>query len=56
MQEVNAAPDNSVYKGDVWSFEVEPVSYPITDVTATASSSNADTMGAEKTVDGSGLN
>ena len=42
-------------KGSVWSFTVEPVSYPIAKVTATASSST-EGMGPEKTVDGSGLN
>jgi len=56
VDEVNGAPDRTVFKGNVWSFEVEPVGYPITNVTATASSSNADTMGPENTVNGSGLN
>jgi hypothetical protein len=55
VDEVNAAPDSTAVKGDVWSFTVEPYAYAITNVTATASSSyNAD-MGPEKTVDGSGL-
>ncbi|HSV99101.1 MAG TPA: LamG-like jellyroll fold domain-containing protein [Sedimentisphaerales bacterium] len=44
----------SVAKGNVWSFSVEPYSYPITGVTATASSA-AVNMGPQKTVDGSGL-
>ena len=38
VDEVNAAPDNTVYKGDIWSFTTEPYGYPITSVTATASS------------------
>jgi regulation of enolase protein 1 (concanavalin A-like superfamily) len=54
VDEVNAAPDSTVFKGSVWSFTVEPVSYPIGKVTATASSAT-DEMGPEKTVDGSGL-
>jgi hypothetical protein len=54
IDEVNGAPDFSVTQGDVWSFTVEPYSYPITGVTATASSSSKD-MGPDKTVDGSGL-
>jgi len=54
IDEVNGAPDFSVAKGDVWSFTVEPYSYPVTGVTATASSASKD-MGPEKTVDGSGL-
>jgi len=56
VDEVNGAPDNTVFKGAVWSFTVEPVSYPITNITATASSSNSPAMGPEKTIDGSGLN
>jgi hypothetical protein len=54
IDEVNAAPDYAVFKGDVWSFTAEPYGYPITGVTATASSSAA-SMGPEKTIDGSGL-
>ncbi|MEN6333138.1 MAG: discoidin domain-containing protein [Phycisphaerales bacterium] len=56
IDEVNAAPTNTVFKGEIWKFTVEPVGYPITKVTATASSSAAATMGPEKTSDGSGLN
>jgi hypothetical protein len=54
IDEVNAAPDFTVFKGDVWSFTVEPYVYPITNIAASASSSSA-TMGPEKTIDGSGL-
>ena len=38
VDEVNAPPDMSVFAGPVWSFTVEPFSYPIQNVTATASS------------------
>jgi len=55
IDEVNAAPDSTVFQGDVWSFTVEPFGYPIANVTATASSSRAN-MGPENTVNGSGLN
>jgi hypothetical protein len=55
VDEVNAAPDYTVFAGPVWSFTVEPYSYPVTDVNATASSEDRATMGPEKTVDGSGL-
>jgi hypothetical protein len=56
VDEVNAAPDNTIYKGEVWSFTAEPFSYPIKNVTATASSTGrADTV-AQNTVNGSGLN
>ena len=54
VDEVNGAPDLTVYKGAVWNFEVEPFSIPIDNVTATASSSFGDS-GPEKTLDGSGL-
>ena len=42
-------------RGAVWSFTVEPYAYPITGITATASSTyNANTP-ASRTIDGSGL-
>ena len=53
IDEVNGAPDNTVFKGNVWSFTVEPYSYPLAGVKATASSYQP-SMGPEKTVDGSG--
>ena len=58
VDEVNAPPTSTVFKGDVWSFTVEPYSYPIAGsrITATASSSNAANTGPGKTIDGSGLN
>ncbi len=55
VDEVNATPDATIFKGDVWSFTVEPFSYPLTNVAATASSAAAG-MGPENTVNGSGLN
>jgi len=55
VDEVNAAPDFHVYKGEVWRFTVEAIARPIAQVTATASS-HAPDMGPEKTVDGSGIN
>ena len=55
IDEVNAPPDSTVFKGDLWSFTVEPFVYPVENVTAT-SSSNTQDMGPENTVDGSGLN
>jgi len=55
VDEVNAPPDSTVFPGDVWRFEVEPLSIPVTDITATASSSHDLVMVPEKTIDGSGL-
>ncbi|MCH8219342.1 MAG: LamG domain-containing protein, partial [Planctomycetes bacterium] len=54
VDEVNSAPDLTVFKGDIWSFEVEPFSIPISNITATASSEFGESL-AEKTSDGSGL-
>jgi len=56
VDEVNDPPDYTVFRGDVWSFTVEPYARAIENVTATASSSNNANMGPEKTIDGSGLN
>ena len=56
VDEVNGPPDNTVFKGDVWRFEVEPFAIPVEAITATASSSNADNMGPENTINGVGLN
>ncbi|MGE5293398.1 MAG: LamG-like jellyroll fold domain-containing protein [Solirubrobacterales bacterium] len=55
IDEINAAPDYTIFKGQTWSFTVEPYTYPLTAVTATASSSQAN-MGPENTINGSGLN
>jgi len=54
VDEVNSAPDYTIYPGNVWSFTVEPFVYPIENITATASSSQTG-MGPEKTIDNSGL-
>ena len=58
VDEVSAPPDSTVFKGDVWSFTVEPVAYAIPGdrITATASSSWSNSSGPQKTIDGSGLN
>ena len=58
VDEVNAPPSSTIFKGNVWSFETEPVGYPIANanITATASSTFASSGGPERTIDGSGLN
>jgi hypothetical protein len=56
IDEVNGAPDNTIFKGQTWSFTVEPFSYPIQGVTATASSQSRADTGPQNTVNGSGLN
>ncbi len=57
VDEVNGAPDNTIFKGNVWSFEVEPYSIQIagSEIIATASSWSNDSSMPEKTLDGSGL-
>src|SRR4030042_5455311 len=55
VAEVNAPPDSTVFPGPVWTFTVEPYSYPITGITATASSQSKADVGPQKTVEGSGL-
>ena len=55
VDEVNAPPDSTVFKGDIWSFTVETYSYPVKPIKATASGSLNAIMGPEKTIDGSGL-
>ncbi len=54
IDEVNKAPDNTIFKGEVWSFTAEPYGYPVKPVKATASSYQAG-MGPENTINGSGL-
>jgi len=57
VDEVNAPPDTTVFKGDVWSFTTEPVGYPVTgdSITVTASSQNSVDEDPNKTIDSSGL-
>ncbi len=54
VDEVEATPGAVPFKGEIWSFTVEPHAYPIRNVTATASSAQPG-MGPENTVNGSGL-
>jgi len=54
IDEANAPPDTTVFKGPVWSFTAEPFGYPIENLTATAASFQAN-AGPENTINGSGL-
>ena len=56
VDEVNGAPDRTVFTGTVWSFTVEPLAYAIENVTVSASSQQDETMGPENTINGVGLN
>ncbi len=48
------AKDNTILKGSIWSFTVEPYGYSVTPTKATASSAQAN-MGPENTINGSGM-
>ena len=54
IDEVNATPDNTIFRGPVWSFTTEPVAYPLVNVSVTASSEGA-LSPAVNVVNGSGL-
>jgi concanavalin A-like lectin/glucanase superfamily protein len=56
VDEVNAAPDNTIFKGEVWSFTIEPFVYPIESVAVTTNGVSDPGMLLESMVDGSGLN
>ncbi|MEN6575567.1 MAG: LamG-like jellyroll fold domain-containing protein [Phycisphaerales bacterium] len=55
IDEINATPDATVFRGNIWSFTTEPFSYPIKSLTVKASSQQASSP-AIRTIDGSGLN
>jgi len=57
VDEVNAPPDFTIFKGDVWQFTVEPIAYPIagTLITATSSSQFNTNTKPENTINDSGL-
>ncbi len=56
VDEVNAPPNEAIYKGVVWSFGTEPFTYPISDecITATASS-YVENSSPVNTINSSGL-
>jgi len=56
VDEVNSAPDFTVFKGDVWSFTVEPFAYPIEGVIATSNATSNEGEGLDNMINGSGLN
>ncbi len=56
VDEVNAPPDDMIYTGPVWSFTVEPETYPVANVTVTSSAPSDVGQGPELILNGSGLN
>ncbi len=57
VDEVNDAPDRTVFKGDIWSFTAEPYAIQIlaADVNVTGSSASNEFSSPATTTDGSGL-
>ncbi len=56
IDEVNGAPDHTIFKGDVWTFSTEAAVYPIEGIGATSNTTSDPGAGPERSVDGSGLN
>jgi len=56
IDEVNAAPDNTIFRGEVWNFAVEPFAYPIENIAASSDADSSPGEGPENTINGSGLN
>ncbi|MFC1764362.1 discoidin domain-containing protein [Planctomycetota bacterium] len=56
IDEVNDAHPDKLWKGDVWSFEVEPEALLVTQLTAMASSQNSPEENPNNTINGVGLN
>ncbi len=56
VDEVNGAPDYTVFPGPVWSFTVEPFAYAVENVIATSNGISDAGTGPENTINGSGLN
>jgi len=54
IDEVSAPPDSTIFKGDVWSFTVEPFALQAVNLVAEASNSS-EGKGPENSIDGSGL-
>ncbi len=56
VDEVNGAPDFTIFKGGVWSFTAEPFAYPVANIVATSNVIFDEGAGPQNTVNGSGLN
>jgi concanavalin A-like lectin/glucanase superfamily protein/F5/8 type C domain-containing protein len=56
IDEVNAAPDFTIFKGNVWSFTTEPFAYPVEGIAVTTNTTSKANEGPENIVNGSGLN
>ena len=55
VDEVNGPPDQTIFKGDIWSFTTELFVYPIEGIVATSNTTSDAGEGPENAVNGSGL-
>ncbi len=55
IDEVNAAPDNTIFKGEVWSLTAEPLGYPIEGVVAASTGAILPPGDVASIVNGAGL-
>ncbi|MDI6450486.1 carbohydrate binding domain-containing protein [Anaerobaca lacustris] len=56
IDQVNAPPDSTIFKGNIWGFTTELFAYPVVNVLAASNGISEATAGPQNTVDGSGLN
>jgi len=55
VDEVNGAPDNTIFPGTVWTVTIEPLAYPVESIAASTNMTAEDGSTLEATIDGSGL-
>ena len=55
IDEVNGAPDYTLFRGKVWSFSVEPLAYSVENIIATTNGTSEAGAGPENTINSSGL-
>ncbi len=55
IDEVNATPDATIFKGQVWTFTTEPLAYAIETVAVSTNGISDEGLGIENTINGSGL-
>ena len=56
VDEVGAAPDNTIFAGNVWTLTAEPFVYPVENIAVTSNTTSEAGAILENTVNGSGLN
>ena len=55
IDEVSAAPDETISKGRLWTFTTEPLAHPVENIVATTNTTSQADQGIENTINGSGL-